>query len=202
MSDIAKAFGHLGPKLDPSAGPHPTTFVLYIEFADDPPRVAVFDTFDEAEAHLDAFEVSVFDPPRNDELDRALLRARIFKCNGVSIAFNYKGGDCSGWGTEVDIHAAREAASAAQNETELVLEWKQVGDRWIAYCIEGDAEQGRYEVFKDAQGWECARMFDGGNSVVETFIAATFEQAKQVAERHWETGAWANMTRSSERNKC
>ena len=59
MSDVAKAFGHLDPKLDPSAGPHPTTFVLFIEFADDPPRVAVFNTFDEAEAHLDAFEVSV-----------------------------------------------------------------------------------------------------------------------------------------------
>jgi hypothetical protein len=66
------------------------THVLIIEFADNPPRVAVFNTFDEAEAQLDAFEVSVFDPPQNDGLDRTLLHARIFEC------------DTNGsWGTEI-----------------------------------------------------------------------------------------------------
>ena len=75
---------------------NPTTYVLSIELADDPPRVAVFDTFAEAEAQLDAFEVSVFDPPKNERLDRTVLRARIFDCKG------------DGWGTEVDIRAARE----------------------------------------------------------------------------------------------
>jgi hypothetical protein len=80
-----------------------TQYVLYIEFANDPPRVAAFDSLDEAEAILDAFEVTVFDPPQNDGLDYTLLHARIFKCEGVSIPFDYKRGDCSGWGTEVDI---------------------------------------------------------------------------------------------------
>jgi len=77
------------------------SYVLFIQFADDPPRVEVFDSLDEAEAILDAFEVTVFDPPENDGLDRALLRARIFECKGVSLAFEYKSGDCSGWGTQV-----------------------------------------------------------------------------------------------------
>ena len=86
-----------------------TTYVLFIEFADDPPRVEVFDSLDEAEAILDAFEVTVFDPPLNDDLLalRHTFRARIFECKGVSLAFNYKRGDCSGWGTEVDSRAAR-----------------------------------------------------------------------------------------------
>lgn len=75
------------------------SYVLFIELADDPPRVAVFDSLDEAEAILDAFEVTVFDPPQNDGLDRALLRARIFDCKGVSLSFEYKSGGCSGWGT-------------------------------------------------------------------------------------------------------
>jgi hypothetical protein len=88
------------------------SYVLFIEFAGDPPRVAVFDSLDEAEAILDAFEVTVFDPPQNDGLDRALLRARIFDCKGVSLAFNYKSGDCSGWGTEIDTSAAREKTYA------------------------------------------------------------------------------------------
>jgi hypothetical protein len=55
-------------------------YVLYIEYADDPPRVAVFSTFDEAEGYLDALEVSVFDPPQNDGMDWTVLRARIFEC--------------------------------------------------------------------------------------------------------------------------
>jgi hypothetical protein len=53
-----------------------TAYLLYIEFADDPPRVMVLDTLDEAEAQLDGFEVNVFDPPLYEDLDRALLRAR------------------------------------------------------------------------------------------------------------------------------
>jgi hypothetical protein len=71
-------------------------FVLYIEFADDPPRVAVFDNFEEAEGAFDAFEVTMFDPPLNDGLDRSLLRARIFDCRAPD-----------GWGVEVDIYEAR-----------------------------------------------------------------------------------------------
>ena len=88
----------------PGHGEEPrTAYVLYIQFADDPPRVAVFDSFDEAENCLDAFEVTVFDPPFNDDLLalRHTFRARIFECKGVSFPFNYKRGDCSGWGTEV-----------------------------------------------------------------------------------------------------
>jgi hypothetical protein len=46
----------------------PAAYVLFIEFADDPPRVGVFDSPEEAEAILDAFEVTVFDPPQNDDL--------------------------------------------------------------------------------------------------------------------------------------
>jgi hypothetical protein len=65
------------------------TYVLYIEFANNPPRFAVFDTLDEVGANLDAFEVSVFDPPQNDGMDRSILRARIFKC-------------IDNWGAEID----------------------------------------------------------------------------------------------------
>jgi hypothetical protein len=72
------------------------SYVLFIEFADDPPRVAVFNTFDEAECCLDVFQVEMFDPPRNDALHELPFRARIFKC------------DEDGWGTEIDIRAARE----------------------------------------------------------------------------------------------
>jgi hypothetical protein len=80
------------------------------------------------------------------------------------------------------------------NNNEVTLKWKPVGDRWIAYVIEGDARQGRYEVGENKEGWECVWMFDGGDNLVAKSAAATFEQAKQVAERHWETGAWADMT--------
>jgi hypothetical protein len=73
-----------------------TTYVLYIEFADNPPRVMVFDTLDEAEERLDVFEVNVFDPPQNDRLERTLLRARIFECESDS------------WGTDIDIQALRQ----------------------------------------------------------------------------------------------
>lgn len=72
-----------------------TTYVLYIQFADDPPRVMVFGSFNEAETYLDVFEVQVFDPPANDELLELPYRARIFECKDV------------GWGTEVDIGATR-----------------------------------------------------------------------------------------------
>jgi hypothetical protein len=65
-----------------------THYVLYIELFDDPPRVAVFDTRDEAEMQLDAFEVSVFDPPQfnppQNWMDRKMLRAQIFECTDVS----------------------------------------------------------------------------------------------------------------------
>jgi hypothetical protein len=72
-----------------------TTTVLYIQFANNPPRVAVFDTFEEAEEQLDVYEVSLFDPPQNDRLDRTLLRARIFECKD----------GC--WGTEIDVDELR-----------------------------------------------------------------------------------------------
>jgi len=83
-----------------------TRYVLHVEFADDPPRVAAFDTFGEAEHYLDYFEVSVFDPPINDGLDPALLRARIFECED------------SNWGTEVDIAAARKRGDAVPLEAD------------------------------------------------------------------------------------
>jgi len=72
----------------------PITYVLYIEFADDPPRVAVFDTFDAAKASLDYFEVSLFDL-QNNEMNLGLFRARIFECRGAN------------WGTEIDIEEKR-----------------------------------------------------------------------------------------------
>ena len=51
-----------------------TAWVLHIEFADDRPHVAAFNTFDEAAAQLDAFKASEFGPSQ----DARLLRARIF----------------------------------------------------------------------------------------------------------------------------
>jgi hypothetical protein len=71
------------------------TYVLFIQFAEDPPRVAVFGTLDEAEAHLDGFEVSLFDPPLNEDLDPSLLRAHIFECKSDD------------WGTEINIEERR-----------------------------------------------------------------------------------------------
>ena len=92
MSELAKA---LAP--DPVGPPLTGYVVLIIEFANDPPRVMIFSSFDDAEAALDVFEVTVFDPPYQDNVpERALLRARIFECKG------------EGCGVEIDIGAARE----------------------------------------------------------------------------------------------
>jgi hypothetical protein len=110
-----------------------TTYVLYIEFGKAPPRVAVFDTFDEAEERLDVFEVSVFDPPQNDHLDYTLLRARIFECKSDSGSW---------WGTEIDIKAFRRSRWLSRfNETErqqIEEIERQQHQRYDLWCADGD----------------------------------------------------------------
>jgi hypothetical protein len=73
------------------------------------------------------------------------------------------------------------------------LKWETVGDRWIAHVIAGDDQEDWYEVSKKHLDWECSLMFhrpDGGEGRAATIWTATFEQAKQIAEQHWETGIW------------
>ena len=73
----------------------PTAWVLHIELADDPPQVAVFTTFEEAAAQLDAFKADIFDPSQNVEQARAC----IFHCGSY------------GWGDEVGIEVSRREKS-------------------------------------------------------------------------------------------
>jgi hypothetical protein len=84
---------------------------------------------------------------------------------------------------------------------DINLEWKKQDDHWIAYI--GTPNEGWYEVRqkriyvsdkdKFVDGWKCSMICLCTNgrmglaAMIETF---TFEQAKQIAERHWETGVW------------
>ena len=40
------------------------------------------------------------------------------------------------------------------DDDEVALKWKKVGDRWIAQCIEGDDNEGWYEVRDLAVLWQ------------------------------------------------
>jgi hypothetical protein len=59
------------------------TYVLYIKFDDNPLWVQVFDTLEEAEGYLDAYKVSLFDPPdvsaQEQERRHRVLDAHIFE---------------------------------------------------------------------------------------------------------------------------
>jgi hypothetical protein len=116
------------------------TYVLHIEFADDPPRVGVFDTLAEAESTLDAFTVTAFDPPQNDTLQGLPFRARIFECSkyGPNIAFDYERGNTSGWGIEIDVNELERRICAEIN--------RQVGD----HAVPG-SEQWRQRLFANIQ---------------------------------------------------
>jgi hypothetical protein len=67
----------------------------------------------------------------------------------------------------------------------LRIKWVKEGDRWIAGKSEKDFW---YEVRRIGEGWDCRMMF--GEHFAAVIEARTLEQAKRIAERHWETGVW------------
>jgi hypothetical protein len=82
-----------------------------------------------------------------------------------------------------------------------MLEWKKQDDHWVADG--GAPKEGWYEVRRKqiyisdkdefVDGWKCSMIrlcTDDRMGLAAMIEALTFEQAKQIAERHWETGAW------------
>ena len=65
-------------------------FVLLVEYDNDPPRLKIYDTLDEAKAFLDSLSLQAF-----DQTQRELFRARIYKCRsddwGVEVVKSYDG---------------------------------------------------------------------------------------------------------------
>jgi hypothetical protein len=59
-------------------------YVLFVQYADDPPRLKVYGTLDEAKDFLDGLALQMF-----DRAQRELFRARIYRCRSDD------------WGTEV-----------------------------------------------------------------------------------------------------
>jgi hypothetical protein len=62
--------------------------------------------------------------------------------------------------------------------------------------IEGVPGEGWYEVHKSKfdHSWECQMIRLCTNNKMDLaalIFTDTFEQTKEVAERHWETGVWA-----------
>jgi hypothetical protein len=92
-------------------------------------------------------------------------------------------------------------------------EWTQIGDRWIARVSDASGLLGWYEVRElsahdssryfiagapaGARKWETlkverwpCRAIDGHLHVVGSGVVLSFEKAKRIAERCWETGMW------------
>jgi len=118
----------------------------------------------------------------------------------IAVAFDMHYNEEGDYFAEMISNADENHTQRYMSDKETGLKWNSAGNHWVAHVNEGSARGCRYEVskakiYKLSDGWRCAWLWPDG--VGPSVIAATIEEAKQIAERHMKTGVWPDDPKDS-----